>query len=161
MTFSVAKEMRDISDKYVHETQRFKGRAGGLSQAGIAMLKQGLGVCEVVRRVADVEAALTQDLQDDNHFYEEYVVVDAAGRLQIPAELCERTGIGSRVILEEEEGHILIRPVAGIQPTVSPNGQTAATIDEQQDLDGKPTKPRRKGWRWPSSLPGWLGRKKT
>ena len=114
----------------------------------VVTIRDGRTSSEAVRRVADVEATLAQGLQDDNHFYEEYVVVDAAGRLQIPADMCERTGIGSRVILEEGEDGIFIRPVAGIQPIVSPNGQTAATIDEQHAA------PRRRGWR------RWLGRKK-
>ncbi len=123
----------------------------------VVTIRDGRTSSETVRHVADIEATLAQGLQDvpdDNHFYEEYVVVDAAGRLQIPPDMCERTGIGSRVILEEEEDHILIRPVAGIQPIVSPNGQTAATIDEQHALAVEPTKPRRRGWR------RWLGRKK-
>jgi putative ABC transport system ATP-binding protein len=129
----------------------------------VMTIRDGRTSSEAVRRVADtslrsvqaVEAALAQDVQG-GHVYEEYVVVDAAGRLQIPAEL---PGIGSRVTLEEEEDGIVIRPVAGLQPIVSPNGQTTATMDEQHALDGKPTegaKPtrtRRKGWRW-------LGRRK-
>jgi putative ABC transport system ATP-binding protein len=126
----------------------------------VMTIRDGRTSSEAVRRVADtslrsvqaVEAVLAQGLQD-THFYEEYVVVDAAGRLQIPAELRERTGIGSRVTLEEGEDGIVIRPVAGLQPIVSPNGQTAATMDEQHAVDAKPTRARRKGWRW-------LGRKK-
>jgi len=115
----------------------------------VVTIRDGRTSSEAVRRVADVEATLAQGLQDDNHFYEEYVVVDVAGRLQIPADMCERTGVGSRVILEELEDGIFIRPVAGIQPIVSPNDQTAATTDEQHAL------PRRRGWR------RWLRRKKT
>jgi len=123
----------------------------------VVTIRDGRTSSETVRHVADIEATLAQGLRDvpaDNHVYEEYVVVDAAGRLQIPPDMCERTGIGSRVTLEEGEDGIFIRPVAGIRPIVSPNGQTAATIDEQHALAVKSTKPRRRGWR------RWLGRKK-
>ncbi len=43
--------------------------------------------------------------------YVEYVVVDSAGRLQIPPEYRERLGIGDRVVVEVVEEGLLIRPV--------------------------------------------------
>jgi bifunctional DNA-binding transcriptional regulator/antitoxin component of YhaV-PrlF toxin-antitoxin module len=49
----------------------------------------------------------------DTHHYDEYVVVDSAGRLQIPPELRQQTGIGDRVTLEATEQGVLIRPVVG------------------------------------------------
>jgi putative ABC transport system ATP-binding protein len=76
----------------------------------VVTIRDGRTSSEAVRRVADVEAALAQGLQD-THFYEEYVVVDAAGRLQIPPNLREELGIGGRVTLEEMEDGIFIRPV--------------------------------------------------
>jgi AbrB family looped-hinge helix DNA binding protein len=126
----------------------------------VMTIRDGRTSSEAVRRIADtsinsvqaVEAALTQDVEVA-HVYEEYVVVDAAGRLQIPADMRERTGIGSRVTVEEQEDGIMIRPVAALQPIVSPDGQTAATMDERHTVDTKLTKARRRGWRH------WLGRK--
>jgi bifunctional DNA-binding transcriptional regulator/antitoxin component of YhaV-PrlF toxin-antitoxin module len=44
---------------------------------------------------------------------DEYIVVDAAGRLQIPLELREESGIGQRVKLESTPEGVLIRPVVG------------------------------------------------
>ena len=108
-----------------------------------------------------VEASLAQDLEDVSasmHVYEEYVVVDAAGRLQIPPEMCERTGIGSRVTLEEVEEGVLIRPVAGIKPILATNGQLAARSQsvgaETALLDDQPPTPRTRG------LGRWLRRKR-
>jgi AbrB family looped-hinge helix DNA binding protein len=113
----------------------------------VVTIRDGRTSSEAVRRVADVEAALAQGLQD-THFYEEYVVVDAAGRLQIPPDLREELGIGGRVTLERtEDGGVLIYPVAGVQPIITSNNrQDADSIDDQ------PPSPRR-AW-----LKRWLRR---
>jgi bifunctional DNA-binding transcriptional regulator/antitoxin component of YhaV-PrlF toxin-antitoxin module len=44
---------------------------------------------------------------------QEFVVLDSAGRLQIPKELREQLGIGKRAYLETGENCIIIRPVEG------------------------------------------------
>jgi putative ABC transport system ATP-binding protein len=44
---------------------------------------------------------------------QEYVVLDSAGRLQIPRELRDQLGIGKRAHLETGDDCIIIRPVAG------------------------------------------------
>lgn len=79
----------------------------------VVTIRDGRTSSETVRRVADVEAALTAGLQDGVplHAFEEYVVVDAAGRLQIPPDLREKVGIGERVTLEPLDNGILIKPV--------------------------------------------------
>lgn len=48
--------------------------------------------------------------QEPEHRYEEYVVVDAAGRLQVPRDYLERFGITGRAKLELHDDGILIRP---------------------------------------------------
>ena len=61
----------------------------------VVTIRDGSTSSETVRRVADVEAALSQGVQDASaamHIYDEYVVVDGAGRLQIPPELRARAG---------------------------------------------------------------------
>ncbi len=119
----------------------------------VVTIRDGRTSSETVRQAADVEATLAHGLQnvaDDNHLYEEYVVVDAAGRLQIPPDMCERTGIGSRVILEEEEDGIFIRPVAGMQPIITSNNrQDTDSAVKPVELDDQPPSPRRTGLgRW-------------
>lgn len=47
--------------------------------------------------------------------YAEYVVLDSAGRLQVPREYVEQLGMEQRVTLELVDEGILIRPVAGNQ----------------------------------------------
>ena len=87
----------------------------------VVTIRDGSTSSETVRRVADVEAALASRLghpgvEAVDHVYEEFVVVDGAGRLQIPPDLRSEVGIGARVTLEKSGGGILIRPVAGAQP---------------------------------------------
>ncbi|MBK7897846.1 MAG: ATP-binding cassette domain-containing protein [Anaerolineaceae bacterium] len=72
----------------------------------VVTIRDGRTSSETIRRVAEVEKALTKATP----FYDELVVVDSAGRLQIPPELREATGIGDRVTLEATDGGVLIRP---------------------------------------------------
>lgn len=63
------------------------------------------------RRSVHAKRAPEQDLgQKLAHHYDEYVVLDAAGRLQVPREYLERFGISDRARLELREDGILIRP---------------------------------------------------
>ena len=93
----------------------------------VVTIRDGRMSSEAVRRVADVEAALVEGALVEgtpSGHLEELIVVDDAGRLQIPPELRERTGIGQRVMLESTEEGVLIRPVArrpgDVMPTVQP-----------------------------------------
>jgi ABC-type lipoprotein export system ATPase subunit len=54
--------------------------------------------------------------------FEELVVLDGAGRLQIPRDFLETLNIGDRVQLELRDGSIVIHPVAG-------RGRTAAPVE--------------------------------
>jgi ABC-type multidrug transport system ATPase subunit len=51
-----------------------------------------------------------------DHTFEELVMLDSAGRLQVPKEVRERYGIGDRVQMEETPDGLLLRPVAGVEP---------------------------------------------
>ena len=48
--------------------------------------------------------------QSSGTVQEEYLVVDRAGRLQLPQEPVERLGLSGRVRIAEEEGGIVVRP---------------------------------------------------
>jgi energy-coupling factor transporter ATP-binding protein EcfA2 len=89
----------------------------------VITIRDGRTSSEAIRRVADVEAALTSsalagaevgDTGDMASLLDEYVVVDGAGRLQIPPEMRENSGIGKRVVLESMEDGILIKPVVDV-----------------------------------------------
>ncbi len=63
------------------------------------------------RSKAESKDAQTKDPdQEPAHRYDEYAVVDAAGRLQVPRDYLERFGINDRARLELREDGILIRP---------------------------------------------------
>jgi ABC-type lipoprotein export system ATPase subunit/bifunctional DNA-binding transcriptional regulator/antitoxin component of YhaV-PrlF toxin-antitoxin module len=53
---------------------------------------------------------------EGEHTFEELVMLDSAGRLQVPKEVRERYGIGDRVQMEETPDGLLLRPVAGVEP---------------------------------------------
>lgn len=73
----------------------------------VMTIRDGRTSSEAVRRPAEVEAALAAQSAP---LFEEYVVVDGAGRLQIPPHLRERRGIGGRVTVELADDGILIKP---------------------------------------------------
>ncbi|MCC6605640.1 MAG: ATP-binding cassette domain-containing protein [Anaerolineae bacterium] len=113
----------------------------------VVTIRDGRTSSETVRRVADtsvnsvqaVEAALAENIEATPPVpvYEEYVVVDNAGRLQIPPDLREVAGIGDRVTLEATEEGVLIRPVLSNN---GKGGATAVTPDEKQSSH-EPTEP--------------------
>jgi putative ABC transport system ATP-binding protein len=70
--------------------------------------------------------------------YSEHVVVDAAGRLQVPKEYLEQVGVGDRATLDLVDGGIIIRPVAGRRRVATP------LLD---GLEDEPPAPRQRGLR--------------
>ncbi len=97
----------------------------------VVTIRDGRTSSETIKRVADVEAALAENIEASAPapVYEEYVVVDNAGRLQIPPDLREVTGIGDRVTLEATDEGVLIRPVSGNNGR---EGKTAVSPQEGQ-----------------------------
>jgi energy-coupling factor transporter ATP-binding protein EcfA2 len=110
----------------------------------VVTIRDGSTSSETIRRVADVEAALAQGAQEASaaaHIYEEFVVVDGAGRLQIPPDLRTEMEIGDRVTLERAEDGILIRPVAGA-------GSTTPAVEQRSDNETDQPRPaHRPAWR--------------
>jgi ABC-type lipoprotein export system ATPase subunit len=112
----------------------------------VVTIRDGSTSSETVRRVADVEAALTQGTSS-SHIYEEFVVVDGAGRLQIPPDLRAEMSIGDRVTLERTDGGILIQPVASARLAVLPVNQDSDMAEDGAALARR------------TRLGGWLRRK--
>lgn len=52
------------------------------------------------------------------HVFEELVMLDSAGRLQIPKEVRERYNIGDRIRMEETPEGLVLRPIAGVEAPV-------------------------------------------
>ena len=78
----------------------------------VVAIRDGKTSTERVRRSAapSVSADAAAPTEGDYH---EYVVLDSAGRLQIPSEYREKLDIGDRVTVDIVEGGLVVRPVAG------------------------------------------------
>ncbi len=88
----------------------------------VVAIRDGKTSTETVREVQQLETAMAGAIQPEagsqpesgeNVSYREYVVLDSAGRLQLPQEYRELLNIGNRVEVECLENGILIRPVEG------------------------------------------------
>ena len=69
--------------------------------------------------------------------FDELVVLDSVGRLQIPRQYLEMLNIGDRVRLELKNGIVAIHPVAGHERVSSPMLTTATPqalyVDEEDE----------------------------
>ena len=110
----------------------------------VVAIRDGRMSSETRRQVAAAsdEAAGSGEASANESGFEELVVVDAAGRLQVPKEYLQRLNIRGRVRLELREGEIAIHPAEG-----------ATEAHEVEKLASElATTPKR---RWGA---GWLGR---
>jgi ABC-type lipoprotein export system ATPase subunit len=82
----------------------------------------------------------------EGHEFEELVVLDSAGRLQIPREYLEQLSIGDRVRLELRSGEIAIQPVAGRERAPVPVEELPAADELYLDADPEPEERRPGGW---------------
>jgi putative ABC transport system ATP-binding protein len=118
----------------------------------VVAIRDGRTSTETIRRVSQLERAMvgerkpeeTEASKEAEADYHEYVVLDAAGRLQVPRQYLEQFDIGDRVTVEATEAGILIRPVAGRQAAAAP---LLSGLDEEE-----PPRPRRR------DLRGWWAR---
>ena len=88
----------------------------------VVTIRDGRISSETIRREDDVASALTAGITATHaqHVFEEYLVVDEGGHLQLPHDLAERARIGDRVTLELKEDGLLIKPVAGRSTVAAP-----------------------------------------
>jgi ABC-type multidrug transport system ATPase subunit/antitoxin component of MazEF toxin-antitoxin module len=88
----------------------------------VVTIRDGRISSETIRREDDVASALTAGIMAAHaqQVFEEYLVVDEGGHLQLPPDLTERAGIGDRVTLELKEDGLLIKPVAGRSTAAAP-----------------------------------------
>jgi putative ABC transport system ATP-binding protein len=86
----------------------------------VVAIRDGKTSSETIRKNrdsrADTEEGNGLEQGEVEHTFEELVMLDSAGRLQVPKEVRERYGIGDRVQMEETPDGLLLRPVAGVEP---------------------------------------------
>jgi ABC-type lipoprotein export system ATPase subunit len=95
----------------------------------VMAIRDGKAASETVRAKPPADAAA-----DEEHF-EELLVLDSAGRLQVPKHLREELGIGDRVRLEMTEEGLLIRP-AESRPSQAPAGPPVAPPTNGEEPGG-------------------------
>ncbi len=71
----------------------------------VVAIRDGRTSTETVRRVGSEE-------DGDEHSHEEFVIVDPAGRLQIPREYLQQLGIEGRAVVDVEDGRVTVRSTA-------------------------------------------------
>jgi peptide/nickel transport system ATP-binding protein len=81
----------------------------------IIVVTHDLAIASQVDRVVAIRDGRTSTetfrrVESDGPRHEEFAVVDAAGRVQLPAELREQLGIGQRARITVEGDHVAIRP---------------------------------------------------
>jgi putative ABC transport system ATP-binding protein len=88
----------------------------------VVTIRDGRISSETIRRVDDVESALTAGITATHgpHVFDEYLVVDEGGHLQLPLDLIERAKIGDRVTVDVKDEGLLIRPAAGRSTVAAP-----------------------------------------
>jgi ABC-type lipoprotein export system ATPase subunit len=109
----------------------------------VVTIRDGRTSSEAVRRVADVEAALAGAATPQPGAFEEYVVVDAAGRLQVPPDLRQQVGLDSRATVSLSDGTIVIRPVADGRGR---ERETTAVVDEVETVTSGQGQSRWRTW---------------
>jgi len=85
----------------------------------VVAIRDGKTSSETKRVSAEMQGPANGDgRQHAEHVFEELVMLDSAGRLQIPKEVRERYNIGDRIRMEETPEGLVLRPVAGAAPPV-------------------------------------------
>jgi putative ABC transport system ATP-binding protein len=83
----------------------------------VVAIRDGKTSSETLRR--NLDKAAHGDATAEEHTFEELVMLDSAGRLQVPKDVRERYAIGDRVRMEETPDGLLLRPVAAADVAVA------------------------------------------
>jgi ABC-type lipoprotein export system ATPase subunit/bifunctional DNA-binding transcriptional regulator/antitoxin component of YhaV-PrlF toxin-antitoxin module len=100
---------------------------------------------------ADGRPQSVSEAEDEDDF-EELVVLDSAGRLQVPKAYREALGIKRRALMEMTENGLLIRPVE------EGGGEAESAVSESDDTADDQTAPPKKSGRIRTQLQKWLRR---
>jgi hypothetical protein len=124
----------------------------------VIAIRDGRTASETMRQGAeepagdDLDRAMTREGITQAQHFEELVVVDSVGRLQLPQEYLRRLNIKGRVLLELREGEVAIRPAVG--RSQAPEAPEAAKLARDLATAAQARHPVTK-WRprwWPRTL---------
>jgi putative ABC transport system ATP-binding protein len=114
--------------RQVSQLERAMVGQGSAAHDGANAGRDADGKVEGIEAVGSAEQAQPEGGEKKEHItLQEFVVLDSAGRLQIPKELREELGIGKRAQLETGDNCIIIRPVVG----QGEEGPKKLTLEEQ------------------------------
>ena len=104
----------------------------------VVTIRDGRTSSETVRRINHV-----QEQAEQADVFDEYVMVDGVGRLQIPPDIREKIGLSDRVTISvTDEGGVLVKPVDGKVGKTANETETAVS-----GLAEDPPQPQAKGLR--------------
>ena len=120
----------------------------------VIAIRDGRTSTETTRQVVSALSSIEDNGLDDEDqalehevTYEELVVLDAAGRLQVPRDYLEQFGIGDRARVEVTDEGILIRPAEGREMTglrVAEHDAWEAQVSDLYGNQDAPPVPRHK-----------------
>lgn len=84
----------------------------------VVAIRDGKTSSETRRVETEAADQVNGDGAAREHVFEELVMLDSAGRLQIPKEIRERYNIGDRIRMEETPEGLVLRPVVQATPSV-------------------------------------------
>jgi putative ABC transport system ATP-binding protein len=107
----------------------------------VVAIRDGKLAGETVRRAPTAEqiaarGGLGKDMTQHEEHYEEYAVLDSAGRLQLPKEMREQYGIKERAQLESAEGGILVKAVVRQTQTTVDGADTGTSAKAEVEQKG-------------------------
>jgi putative ABC transport system ATP-binding protein len=147
-TFHRLGESMDLTIIIVTHDPRISGQVDR-----VIAIRDGKISTETIRKVSELEHMMAGDrpagemvdvFRKEEVTYHEYVVLDSAGRLQVPREILEELGIGKRAKLDMESGYITIRPAEGESDA---GGVKKLSLEEQIALlFADEPKPQRRGF---------------
>jgi len=114
----------------------------------VVAIRDGKTSTETVR-VADAERTEAQSLQPATQF-EELLMLDNAGRVQIPKEALQRSRIGNRVRVEVQDERVILHAVEGYQREAAATDVVEETIlvEEEPLPEPKSSAWREQLWKW-------------
>jgi ABC-type lipoprotein export system ATPase subunit len=145
-TFRNLGEAMDLTIIIVTHDPRIAGQVDR-----VVAIRDGKISTETIRQVSQLEHVMVGDRPaagkeapgiKEEVTYHEYVVLDSAGRLQIPRDWLEELSIGKRAQLEMGDNCVILRPAAGQEGA---GGKIQLTLEDQIALlfAQEPTKQQR------------------
>ncbi|NPV09969.1 MAG: ABC transporter ATP-binding protein [Anaerolineae bacterium] len=129
---AIFRAFRELNERYgltIMIVTHDPGIAGQVDR--VVAIRDGRTSSETVRQSDNGGLGAEDEAGEEAVFaaYEEYVVLDSAGRLQLPREYLEDLGFHDRAKLELVEGGILVKPVLGRGPAGGAGNGRGGSLD--------------------------------